>query len=107
MRQKMQGLCIQIVRFTDDHQPGWVECEFMDAEGRKHVFVDKVPIFTVDPLDRTSTYPQPGIVRCEVLAEWRDDGGRDFVRVSTARPDNVESTEGLTEFIVLSTQLIG
>jgi hypothetical protein len=41
----MKELAIQIVRCLDDqHQPGWVECDFIDADGRRHVLVDKIPI---------------------------------------------------------------
>lgn len=101
----MQNLSVEILRFVDDRQPGSVECEFMDAEGRKHRFVDKVPIFTANPLDRTSAYPHPGCIRCQVLAEWREASGRELVRVGTARPDGIESTDGVSEFIVAPTQL--
>src|SRR5262249_13899900 len=93
-------LCVQIVRFVDEHQPGWVECVFTDAEGRKHKFVDKVPIFSSDDLDERSVYPRAGGARCEVLTRWNDADGRELVRVTTARPDGVESTEGLSEFVV-------
>jgi hypothetical protein len=98
-------LTVQIVRFVDDHQPGWVECEFVDAGGRKHAFVDKVPGFSRDSLDETSAYPQPGGVACEVLAQWPDSLGRQLVRITTARPFHIESTEGQSEFVVLAAQL--
>jgi hypothetical protein len=33
----MKELAIQIVRCVDDrNQPGWIECEFTDVEGRRH-----------------------------------------------------------------------
>jgi hypothetical protein len=38
-------LALQIVRFVDDYQPGVVECEFIDANGRPHTFIGKVPNF--------------------------------------------------------------
>lgn len=53
-------LTLQIVRFVDDNQPGWVECVFVDAEERKHTFVDKVPIFSTECLDAASKYPRSG-----------------------------------------------
>ena len=101
----IQNLAVQIVRFVDEHQPGWVECEFADAEGRKHVFTDKVPIFTREDLWTDSVYPRPGTMTCEVLARWRDASGRELARISTANPLDDVSTEGLSEFVVLSTQL--
>jgi hypothetical protein len=105
MSSKIENLAVQIVRFANENQPGWVECEFADAEGRKHRVVDKVPIFTTKPLDAGSYYPQSGKIRCTVLAEWRDAGGRELKRVATAQPDDVESTERLSEFVVLATQV--
>jgi|SRR6266850_4703095 len=105
MRSEGQNLAVQIVRFVDDHQPGWVECEFVDAEGRKHRLVDKIPIFTEHPLDRARKYPRSGSIRCEVLAEWRDASGRQLRRITTARPFDLQSTEGLSEFVVLSSQV--
>lgn len=93
------------MRFVDDHQPGWVECEFIDAEGRKHRFVDKVPIFSAEDLDAAGTYPRVGVIAGEVVARWKDAQGRELVRVTTVRPDGVESTEGLSEFVVPAAQL--
>jgi hypothetical protein len=101
----MYNLAVEIVRFTDGHFPGWVACEFADAEGRRHTLVDKVPIFTVEPLDATSRYPQPGSLGCEVLSRSEDDKGRQLVHICTARPFDIQSTEGLSEFVVLSAQV--
>ena len=83
----------QIVRFVDGHQPGWVECEFIDAEDCKHRFVDKVPILSAENLDAASVYPMAGGISCEVVASWKDVQGRELVRVTTARPWGIESTD--------------
>ena len=72
----------------------------MDAEGRCHSFVDKIPIFTSMNLDADSEYPIRGSVRCEVIGRFKDEKGRDLVRVTTARPDSIESSEGRSEFTV-------
>jgi hypothetical protein len=33
----MKQLALQILRCVDDeHFPGWLECEFVDIEGRSH-----------------------------------------------------------------------
>jgi hypothetical protein len=99
-------LAVQIVRFVNDEpQPGIVACEFVDAEGRCHTLIDKVPGFSANLLDTSSTYPRVGAVRCEQLARWRDATGRDLVRITIALPDGIESTEEVSEFVVLSTQL--
>jgi hypothetical protein len=100
-------LTVTIVRFVDEHFPGWVACELVDAEGRRHEFIDKVPIFSLDPLDAASTYPQPGVIQCGILARWRDAEGRELVRASTDKPYAIESVEGESEFVVLSSQVSG
>jgi hypothetical protein len=33
----MHNLAVQIVRFVDSDFPGWVECELVDAAGKRHV----------------------------------------------------------------------
>ena len=102
MNPNMQNLVIQIVRFVDERFPGWVASEFVDAKRIRHAIIDKVPTFTAELLDESSRYPQSGSVSCEVLAEWQDDEGRTLVRIATP---GVESTEGLSEFVVLPGQL--
>jgi hypothetical protein len=96
----MNFISAKIVRFVDSHQPGWVECEFADAEGRHHVLRDKVPIFTAEMLDADSVYPTTGKIPCEVLERFLDATGRELVRVSTEKPCDIDSAEGLSEFIV-------
>jgi hypothetical protein len=101
----MPAMRIIILRYTDDDQPGWVECELTDARGKRWLFHEKVPIVASNRLDRATQYPLPGLIRCEVLQRWRDEQGRESATVSTERPDHVESTDGQTEFEVLSEQL--
>jgi hypothetical protein len=76
----MPSISVQIVRFVDGHQPGLVECELIDAEGRRHIIIDKVPVLTSENLDAQSKYPVPGSVPCEVLRRYRDESGRELVQ---------------------------
>jgi hypothetical protein len=106
----VKELAVKIIRCVDDeHFPGWIECEFMDADSRRHTVIDKIPIFsmdpTLDPLDSKTKYPLPGGVACEILDAWRDPEGRELARITIERPWGVESTEKLSEFVVLATQL--
>ena len=78
----------------DDPQPGIVECEFVDAANRTHVIVDRL-------LSEQDSYPIPATVRCQVLDAWTDATGKEVVRIKT-----LESTEGITEFVVLKKQLL-
>jgi hypothetical protein len=103
----MPCLRVSIVRFVDEHQPGFVECEFTDATGTVHTLVDKVPIFSLDDLWSDSVYPQPGLARCEVLGQSQDSLAHTLARVTIARPDGLESSRGLSEFVVLESQLSG
>jgi hypothetical protein len=98
-------LAVRIVRFIDDYQPGIVECEFNDADGHRHTLRDKVPIFTTELLDAHTSYPQPGTARCTALRVWQDSLGRGLITISTAAPFSIESIEGLSEFIVLQSQV--
>jgi hypothetical protein len=99
-------LTVQVVRYVDNSFPGWVECEFLDAENHRHTVVEKVPVVTTEDCGPDSTYPQTGGIRCEILTRWQDARGRDLVRVTTSRPDGVESTEGVSDFAVLSSQVV-
>ena len=106
----MKELAVQIVRCDDNRNfPGWIECEFKDADGRRHLLIDKVPLFSMDPsldpLDDNCEFPQPAGVECEILDIWRDPLGRELVRITIDRPWHVESTEKLSEFVVLAAQL--
>lgn len=96
---------VQISRFVRDDNPGWVECVLVDALGQSHSFTEKVPVVTREDLDAESNYPCSGTIACELNEEWKDDMGRSLARVSTERPWGVESSAGLTQFVLLSSQL--
>jgi len=92
-------LPVQIVRFVQEQQPPLVEAKFCDSTGYSHTFIDKSALFTADwGLDATTNYPLPGFIRCEVLGRSRGPKGQELVRVRT----EIESTEGLSEFVVLA-----
>jgi len=46
-----------------------------------------------------------GDARCKVLERFRDIDGFDKARITLDRPDRLESTSGLTEFVVLDSSL--
>lgn len=48
-------------------------------------------------LGKSSRYPQPGSIACEVLERFTDSCGRARVRISTAKPWGVETVHGETE----------
>jgi hypothetical protein len=102
----MPAVAVQITRFVDDHFPGFVECTLVDAAGVVHVFVEKVPVVTTEALQSTSHYPCPGAIGCQVLAQWKDDHGIELTKIDTSKPWGVESSVGVTEFVVTSLQIV-
>ena len=101
----MRYLSVSIVEFLDDYQPGIVACVFKDAGGEVHRIEDKVPIFTLEMLNRDSKYPTPGTAACELLSISTDKDGRNLVEITFERPDGLEATSGQVTFVVLESQL--
>lgn len=102
----MTAVVVSIVRFVDDHQPGFVEFALVDALGQTHLFMDKVPVVTDQDLRADSTYPCAGVLACQVKAEFTDEAGRLLARIDTEHPYHVDSTDGATRFVVLASQLV-
>jgi hypothetical protein len=98
----MIAVPIKIVRFADESQPGWVECELSDATGRCHAFLEKIPVVTSEELWCDSPYPREGVIACEVVSTWTDEEGRALAKIDTSRPWAIESREGATQFVVRS-----
>ena len=102
----MIKLAVQIERFVDDHQPGFVECVLIDADGRRHEFIEKGPVVSAENLWLDSIYPQQGYVGCIIEDEWLDELGRRLARVNTGEPWSIESVAGETRFTVLDQQIV-
>jgi hypothetical protein len=102
----MLGVRVKIVRYiSDDSQPGIVECELEDIHAKRWSFVEKSAIVCPAHLDAQSSYPQDGIIACEIVQRSRD-GDRDIIRTNTWRPWLVESVDGSTEFDVLPDAIV-
>jgi hypothetical protein len=95
---------VEIVRFVDDSNPGFVECHLVDAWQRTWVFVEKVPVVTIEYLDSTSIYPSLGVIAGRVV-ETRFINGQQVIRVDTNTPWGINSTDGETLFDVFPHQL--
>lgn len=86
----MNGTLRRVVQFVSaESQPGMIACQLVDAD--------------VKNLDEESSYPAPGLVRCEEMAVWQDASGE--LGKVTARRDGVESTQGLSELVVSREQV--
>ncbi len=101
----MLGVKVEIRRYVNDAQPGVVECLLVDAWGKQHLFIEKVPVVTAKNLDASSSYPRAGVIACRIV-ERRDVYGREIVKVETETPWGVESTDGETRFDVSGSQLV-
>ena len=102
----MSEVKVQIVRFVEDHQPPIVEAVLLDAWGREWAFIHKCAYFTATYLDENSTYPQQGVIGCEIIRAWRDEQGRELCTITTERPWDLEARDGETRFDVLAKQLV-
>ena len=98
-------LKVQIVRYVEHYFPGIVECQLVDAGGLLHTFIEKGPIVSNEWPSPEDSYPKDGLIRCEILEQWRGKNG-DLMRVTTQRPDSVETREGVTEFVVFPSPVI-
>ena len=98
----MTGILVEITKFVDDSQPGFVECCFVDASGRQRVFIEKIPLVTLAELDENSDYPQEGIVACQIVKRQMDTPGRGVVIVNTRSPWGIDL--GDDEYIVEVTE---
>ena len=103
----MAEVRIEIVRWIDGAQPGWVECRLTDAHGAAHLFVEKVPVVTLEDLDAHSAYPRPATLDCAVAGERALPDGRRLLLIDTRVPHGVESTTGENRFEVPPEQVTG
>ena len=101
----LKAIKIKIIKFISDSQPGFVECIFYDALNKKHIVLDKIPVVTEKQLDVNSSYPQDGVIACEIITESRVQDGKRIVTIDTSRPWAVNTIEGVSQFDVLEEQL--
>jgi hypothetical protein len=96
---------VQITEWVSDDQPGFVRCVLRDAANRTWSFVEKAPVVSAACLWNDTSYPQPGVIACEIMKYWRDDRGRDIVTMDTDRPWGIAAEAGGTVFDVLRSQV--
>ena len=102
----MLGVKITILRYADDSHPGWAECELTDEHGKGWRFIEKVPVVTRADLDSSSSYPQPGLIACQIIDRRLAPDGREVVTIDTSIPWDIESISGETRFDVSPNQLV-
>jgi hypothetical protein len=94
--------CLVVRWVADEPQPGLVEAQLTDADGRLWSFIDKEPIFCRDSVSRRTSFPVLAVIRCLILTRETSADGREIVTIDTANPDGVDS-DGITIFCVPAT----
>jgi hypothetical protein len=102
----MPCLSVEIIGFVDGSSyPAIVECAFVDAEGNRQTFIEKVPRVTVEDLCSDSSYPQTGTVECESVERLQDVSGRRLARVTIDVCDSLDTHRYDATFLILESQL--
>jgi hypothetical protein len=101
----MPEIKVQITRLVDTHQPGFVECQFVDANHRLWSFIEKIPVVTTEELWLDSEYPRIGAIACEVIRRTSDSLG-EILTVDTEHPWGIESTDGVSRFEIRRESLV-
>ena len=87
MSDRMIGVRVSVTRYiADEPIPGVVECELLDANGRRWSFVEKTAHVSAEILDAESCYPRPGAIACEIVGRSQDSTGRETVLIDTECP---------------------
>ena len=102
----MTKIAVDITRFVNSEQPGWVEFNLLDAFGKTHTFIEKVPVLTTQDLNEKSIFPVSTVITCETIKKWTDENGRHLLQINTENPWNLESTTGDTKFIVEASKVV-
>lgn len=101
----MTAIACQVVRWVaDEPQPGLVEAQLTDADGRLWRFIDKEPIFCSDMIGRLAQFPVAGAIRCQIIGHETLSDGRQVVTIDTSSPDSVDSG-GVTVFRVAASAI--
>ena len=78
----LASLAVSIVRYTDDHQPGWVVCQFTDIHGRTYTSGEIKQVYVTSTyVDADTHYPVPGALDCRVL---RNEDGVSIITTDEA-----------------------
>lgn len=99
------SLEVQVEGFLDEAFPGFVECSLLDAEGAKHLFIEKVSVVTAENLQKDDGCPRSGYFECVVEQELRDSSGLVLLQVNTMHPFGIESLDGESRFFVHLSQV--
>jgi hypothetical protein len=75
------------LRLVSDEEPGWIEVSLVDADGKEHRIVEKVPVLTTRNITAASEFPAEFWLEADT-GEVADE------RVEVTFAYAVETTEG-------------
>ncbi len=94
----MYAVKVDIVKIIDaSTYPTIIEFELIDTNGKKHCFIDKLPIVSNS---NNLELPQSGYMKCSVLLQ-KD---QTFI-IDTQLPNDIESTDGKFQFEVEASKI--
>ncbi|MDQ0372059.1 hypothetical protein [Cellulomonas humilata] len=88
------------MRWASDDFPGWIQAVVLDAHGRRHQIVEKVPVLTSLVITADSSLP----IEFWLSAEMESIRG-DEVAVSFSH--GVATTDGVKELTISSADVLG
>lgn len=82
MSRRWIGVSVSLIRYvSSDTQPGIVEAELRDVNGRCWRFIDKCSVFGNLDVDDNTVYPQPGVILCRIVARHVDLSSNESVDI--------------------------
>lgn len=96
----MTAVRAEATRWLDDNQPGWVEVVLADADGKRWVVAEKVPVLGDESLTRDAAYPRSTLVPCEAGSEVVEG------RVAVTLLHGIEAQGGQSRFVVESSSVV-
>lgn len=89
-----------VTRWESDEVPGWIELSVVDAAGKDHRIVEKVPVLTTMEITSESAFPleiwlgvEAGQVHCD--------------KVAVTFLHGIETVNGASELVVSAADVIG
>lgn len=79
----------------------YCECQFKDVHEKEWNVFEKRAIASKETPSLNSSNPQPGVIRCKLIAEYENSA-----LVTTEEPWGIESVEGQSKFEVSKTMLV-
>jgi len=102
----MEGIKVDIIEYVDDHQPGWVKCLFIDAEGSEWSIIEKVPIVSQENLNSESKYPIVGYIAGKISNKRLDNNFKEIATIDLSTPWGISEESGRTIFDIFCDSII-